>query len=91
MTKYFPLRGKTTSKPDYVLKESQLFYGIDTKSLYVGDGETQLCDLKGINNICKAPNGKLYIVSVDNDGVAHAKPFNDINGKFNMEFYADPD
>ena len=47
---------------------------MDTNELFIGDGKTMVKDLKGIGNICKAPNGRLYAVNVDNFGKATVKP-----------------
>ena len=59
---------------NFVPQEGELVYAKDTKELLVGNGETQVSELKGVNNIVKAPNGRLYSVEVDNFGNAIATP-----------------
>lgn len=78
----------------YVPEEGVLTWGMDTNELFIGDGKTMVKDLKGISNICKAPNGRLYVVEVDNFGYAKCKPLTTKvnfrgNCKTTFEFYAE--
>lgn len=78
---------------DYIVDEGVLAWGMDTNELFIGDGKTMIKNLKGINNVCKAPNGRLYAVDVDNFGHATVKPLKSqfkINGRTNtVDFYAE--
>lgn len=78
----------------YIPEEGVLTWGMDTNELFIGDGKTMVKDLKGINNICKAPNGRLYAVEVDNFGYATVKPLQSKSkiGRFDkitVDFYAE--
>ena len=78
---------------DYIPEEGVLCWGMDTNELFIGDGKTMVKNLKGITNVCKAPNGRLYAVEIDNFGYATVKPLKSslkINGRPNtIEFYAE--
>lgn len=78
---------------DYIIEEGVLGWGMDTNELFIGDGKTMVKNLKGITNVCKAPNGRLYAVDVDNFGHATVKPLMSkikINGKpKTIDFYAE--
>ena len=79
---------------EYIPEEGVLAWGMDTNELFIGDGKTMIKDLKGISNICKAPNGRLYMVEVDNFGYAKCKPLQTnanfgVFGKRTLEFYAE--
>ena len=78
---------------DYIVEEGVLAWGMDTNELFIGDGKTMIKNLKGISNICKAPNGRLYAVEVDNFGYATVKPLMSkfrINGiPKTVDFYAE--
>ena len=77
----------------YVPEEGVLCWGMDTNQLFIGDGKTMIKDLKGISNICKAPNGKLYAVYVNDVGYATVKPLSTVvdyyNKKAIFDFYAE--
>lgn len=78
---------------DYIPEEGVLCWGMDTNELFIGDGKTMIKNLKGINNICKAPNGRLYAVNVDDFGYATVKPLMSklkMNHRnINIDFYAE--
>ena len=78
---------------DYIPEEGVLCWGMDTNELFIGDGKTMVKSLKGIGNICKAPNGRLYAVEVDNFGCATVKPLMSklkMNHRnVNVDFYAE--
>lgn len=61
-------------KLDFILEEWEIFWARDTNELIVGDGKTKIQHLKGISNIVKSPNGRLYTVDVDDFGMATVKP-----------------
>ena len=61
------------SGSDFIPSDGEVAYGYDTNEFFVGDGKTRISELKGFNNVCKAPNGDLYLVSVDNNGVCECK------------------
>lgn len=90
------LRGHNLNEKSmrYIPEEGVLTWGMDTNELFIGDGKTMVKDLKGISNICKAPNGRLYAVEVDNFGYAKCKPLatkvdGGRFGKIAIEFYAE--
>ena len=93
---YKILRGhnlRETAKT-YIPEEGVLAWGMDTNELFIGDGKTMIKDLKGISNVCKAPNGRLYAVEVDNFGYAKCKPLSSklIRGTYagrTFDFYAE--
>ena len=78
---------------DYIVEEGVLAWGMDTNELFIGDGKTMVKNLKGITNVCKAPNGRLYAVDVDNFGYATVKPLKShlkMNGRpITANFYAE--
>lgn len=77
---------------DFVPQDGELVYAKDTKELIVGNGEAQVSELKGVKNIVKAPNGRLYSVEVNNFGNAKATPLMiTLRGRINTELdlYAD--
>lgn len=94
--KYKILRGHNLrdGSRDYIVEEGVLAWGMDTNELFIGDGKTMIKSLKGIKNICKAPNGRLYAVDVDNFGYATVRPLSTKvqvgrNGRVNLDFYAE--
>lgn len=93
--KYKILRGHNLrdGSRDYIVEEGVLAWGKDTNELFIGDGKTMVKNLKGINNVCKAPNGRLYAVEVNNFGHATVKPLKSnfkMNGRtINVDFYAE--
>ncbi len=78
---------------NYIPDEGVLCWGMDTNELFIGDGKTMVKKLKGIKNVCKAPNGRLYAVDVDNFGYATVKPLMSKvkinNRELSMDFYAE--
>ncbi len=78
---------------DYIPEEGVLCWGMDTNELFIGDGKTMVKNLKGITNVCKAPNGRLYAVEVDNFGCTTVKPLKSnlkMNGRpITVDFYAE--
>ena len=78
---------------DYIPEEGVLCWGMDTNELFIGDGKTKIKNLKGIGNICKAPNGRLYAVNVDNFGKTTVRPLqtkmDSFRRKCTIDFYAE--
>ena len=72
--KVFVKRGHNKgSGSKFIPSDGELSYGYDTNEFFVGDGKTPISELNGFSNVCKAPNGDLYVVSVDNNGVCSSK------------------
>ena len=71
--KYQILRGNGICD-DFVLSDGEMCYDRTNKKFYIGDGKNVMSKLKPFTNIVAGDDGKVYAVSVDKNGVPHAKP-----------------
>ena len=65
---------RSTEVTDKVLWDGELCFIKDSDYFVVGDGKTPLKELKPFNNIVAGDDNKIYAVTVDKNGIPHAKP-----------------
>lgn len=67
-------RGEESEKMlSSILNDGEICYNKTKDCFYVGNGYSPIAELKEFNNIVSGDDGKIYAVSVDSNGVAHAK------------------
>ena len=59
---------------DYVLHDGEMAYCRNNREFYIGDGKIPMNKLKPFNGLVAGEDNKVYTVSVDKNGVPHAKP-----------------
>ena len=72
MTKILIRKGKQTTKE--ILYDGEIAYNKSKKCFYVGDGKTPMNEIHEFTSLVANPNGKIYAVSVDENGIPSAKP-----------------
>lgn len=72
-----------------ILEDGEMAYNRVKKCFYVGDGKTKMIHLKEFNNIVKGDNGKMYLVSVDENGNPTVKEMIQYINENKFEFYAE--
>lgn len=65
-------RGKQPTKE--ILKDGEIAYNKIKKCFYVGDGKTLMNEIHEFTSLVASKNGKIYAVSVDENGIPSAKP-----------------
>ena len=71
---------------DYVLHDGEMAYCRNDREFYIGDGITPMNQLKPFISLVAGEDNKVYTVSVDKDGNAHAKPVTCYDKGRNLEF-----
>lgn len=72
MTKILIKRGKQATEE--ILCDGEIAYNKTKKCFYVGDGKTPMNEIHEFTSLVANPNGKIYAVSVDENGIPTAKP-----------------
>lgn len=72
MTKILIRRGEQATED--ILRDGEIAYNKFKKCFYIGDGETPMTNLHEFTSLVANPNGKIYAVSVDENGIPTAKP-----------------
>lgn len=72
MTKILIRRGKQVTEE--ILRDGEIAYNKSKKCFYVGDGKTPMNEIHEFTSLVANPNGKIYAVSVDENGIPTAKP-----------------
>jgi hypothetical protein len=72
MTKILIKRGKQATEE--ILCDGEIAYNKSKKCFYVGDGKTPMNEIHEFTSLVANPNGKIYAVSVDENGIPTAKP-----------------
>ena len=86
MINFYIKRGHDLNS-EYIPHDGELCWGKDTNRLFIGDGKTPIKELKGFNNICKSPSGKLFLVYVDDDGKTTVEQLSTKYKDDTFEFY----
>ena len=71
MTKILIRRGEQPTKE--ILCDGEIAYNKSKKCFYVGDGKTPLNEIHEFTSLVTNPCGKIYAVSVDENGIPTAK------------------
>ena len=81
--------GKLPCNREVVLHEGEMAYITNKEYFVIGDGKTEINNLKHYTNIVKAEDGRMYAVSVDKDGIPTAELCKlyseEVNGIFYVE------
>ena len=72
MTKILIRRGKQAIEE--ILHDGEIAYNKTKKCFYVGDGKTPMNEIHEFTSLVANPYGKIYAVSVDENGIPSAKP-----------------
>ena len=72
MTKILIRRGEQATEE--ILRDGEIAYNKSKKCFYVGDGKTPMDKIHEFTSLVANPNGKIYAVSVDENGIPTAKP-----------------
>lgn len=72
MTKILIRRGEQATEE--ILRDGEIAYNKSKKCFYVGDGKTPMNEIHEFTSLVTNPNGKIYAVSVDENGIPTAKP-----------------
>lgn len=72
MTKILIRRGEQATEE--ILRDGEIAYNKSKKCFYVGDGKTPMNENHEFTSLVVNPNGKIYAVSVDENGIPTAKP-----------------
>ncbi len=57
-----------------ILCDGEIAYNKTNKYFYVGDGKTPMNEIHEFTSLVANPHGKIYAVSVDENGIPSAKP-----------------
>lgn len=71
MTKILLRRGEQAT--DEILCDGEIAYNKTKKCFYVGDGKTPMNEIHEFTSLVTNPHGKIYAVSVDENGLPSAK------------------
>jgi len=71
-TKILIRRGKQVTEE--ILCDGEIAYNKSKKCFYVGDGKTPMNEIHEFTSLVANPHGKIYAVSVDENGIPSAKP-----------------
>ena len=71
MTKLLIRRGKQATEE--ILRDGEIAYNKTKKCFYVGDGKTPMNKIHEFTSLVANPHGKIYAVSVDENGIPTAK------------------
>lgn len=71
MTKILIRRGKQPTEE--ILCDGEIAYNKSKKCFYVGDGKTPMNEIHEFTSLVANPNGKIYAVSIDENGNPTAK------------------
>ena len=71
MTKILIRRGKQPT--DEILHDGEIAYNKTKKCFYVGDGKTPMNEIHEFTSLVANPYGRIYAVSVDENGIPTAK------------------
>ena len=72
MTKILIRRGEQATEE--ILRDGEIAYNKSKKCFYVGDGKTPMNEIHEFTSLVANPHGKIYAVSVDENGIPSAKP-----------------
>ena len=72
MTKILIKRGEQATEK--ILCDGEIAYNKTKKCFYVGDGKTPINEIHEFTSLVANPHGKIYAVSVDENGIPSAKP-----------------
>ena len=72
MTKMLIRRGEQPIEE--ILRDGEIAYNKTKKCFYVGDGKTPMNEIHEFTSLVANPHGKIYAVSVDENGLPSAKP-----------------
>lgn len=72
MTKILIRRGGQPTEE--ILHDGEIAYNKSKKCFYVGDGKTPMNEIHEFTSLVANPHGKIYAVSVDENGIPSAKP-----------------
>lgn len=72
MTKILIRRGEQATEE--ILRDGEIAYNKSKKCFYVGDGKTPMNEIHEFTSLVANTNGKIYAVSVDENGTPTAKP-----------------
>lgn len=72
MTKILIRRGEQATEE--ILRDGEIAYNKSKKCFYVGDGKTPMNEIHEFKSLVANPHGKIYAVSVDENGIPTAKP-----------------
>ena len=72
MTKILIRRGEQATEE--ILRDGEIAYNKTKKCFYVGDGKTPMNEIHEFTSLVANPHGKIYAVSVDENGTPIAKP-----------------
>lgn len=88
-TKIIIRHGKLPCYGEVVLHEGEMAYITNKEYFVIGDGKTEINNLKPYTNIVKAEDGRMYAVSVDKDGTPTAELCKLYSEKVNGVFHAE--
>ena len=71
MTKILIRRGGQPTEE--ILHDGEIAYNKTKKCFYVGDGKTPMNEMHEFTSLVVNPHGKIYAVSVDENGIPSAK------------------
>ena len=72
MTKILIRRGEQATEK--ILRDGEIAYNKTKKCFYVGDGKTPMNEIHEFTSLVANSHGKIYAVSVDENGIPSAKP-----------------